>query len=165
MNSTDLPLMAAAAADCHSGGGAPLVMVVEYLETTMSRDLLCKFPDNSAFDFDYSQSTIWSPMVARPLIPVAGPGDLGSGLRRKLTYAETRTNFKEVTAKFKSKLRDAVSCSVRYQQLKKRKMRDFDFSPIPSSSKLTNTPRKGWAKVLKAASKNFKKSKKKPQIM
>ena len=39
--------------------------VVEYLEPLMSKELLCKFPDNSAFDFDYSQSSIWSPLVTR----------------------------------------------------------------------------------------------------
>lgn len=47
------------------GGGAAAVVVVEYLETTMSKDLLGKFPDNSAFDFDYSQSSIWSPLLSR----------------------------------------------------------------------------------------------------
>lgn len=44
-------------------GGA--VMVVEYLQSIMSKQLLGKFPDNSAFDFDYTQSSIWSPLIQR----------------------------------------------------------------------------------------------------
>ncbi|KAF7833562.1 uncharacterized protein G2W53_015895 [Senna tora] len=44
--------------------------VIEYLEPSMSLHLLCKFPDNSAYDFDYSQSTIWSPLVPRHFRPV-----------------------------------------------------------------------------------------------
>ena len=40
--------------------------VVYYLEPLMSKELLCKFPDkSSAFDFDYTQSSIWSPLVPR----------------------------------------------------------------------------------------------------
>ncbi|KAL4606728.1 hypothetical protein ACB092_09G124600 [Castanea dentata] len=40
--------------------------VVYYLEPLMSKELLCKFPDKiSAFDFDYMQSSIWSPLVPR----------------------------------------------------------------------------------------------------
>ncbi|KAK1309573.1 hypothetical protein QJS10_CPA09g00881 [Acorus calamus] len=39
------------------------LITVEYLQPTMSRDLLAKFPDDSAFDFDYSQSAIWSPLI------------------------------------------------------------------------------------------------------
>ncbi|GMP48105.1 hypothetical protein CsSME_00015578 [Camellia sinensis var. sinensis] len=49
--------------------GVGLVVVVEYLESSMSEHLLCKFPDNSAFDFDYSQSSIWSPLVHRHFPP------------------------------------------------------------------------------------------------
>lgn len=41
------------------------VIVIQHLHPTISNDLLCKFPDNSAFDFDYSQSSIWSPLVPR----------------------------------------------------------------------------------------------------
>ena len=42
------------------------VVTVEYLEPSMSRELLGKFPDPSAFDFDYSQSGIWSPLNKVP---------------------------------------------------------------------------------------------------
>jgi len=62
-------------AEENAGGGrsaaAPVVVVervvtVEYLEQSMSRELLGKFPDSSAFDFDYSQSGIWSPLSKVP---------------------------------------------------------------------------------------------------
>ncbi|VFQ70413.1 unnamed protein product [Cuscuta campestris] len=151
-------------------GGAAAVITVEYLETARSRDLLSKFPDNSAFDFDYSQSAIWSPLVPRHLIPVSGGRNLGSGPRRELAYEEAAVNFREATANFRRKLLDSVICNVDYRRAmrKRKKMmkKDFDFSPIGSSSKLAaaSTPRKGWAKVLKAAAKHFKKSKNKPQI-
>lgn len=42
---------------------AERVITVEYLEPSMSEELLCKFPDASAFGFDYSRSGIWSPLV------------------------------------------------------------------------------------------------------
>ncbi|MQL74141.1 hypothetical protein Taro_006497 [Colocasia esculenta] len=50
---------------------ATRVTTVEYLEPSMSRQLLCKFPDDSAFDFDYTQSGIWS-----PLVPHGGGGSI-----------------------------------------------------------------------------------------
>lgn len=50
--------------------------VVEYLQPVMCRELLCKFPDNSAFGFDYSQSSLWSPLLPRNY---ASPSDLDSG--------------------------------------------------------------------------------------
>ncbi|XP_009107832.1 uncharacterized protein LOC103833501 isoform X2 [Brassica rapa] len=33
---------------------------VEYLQPVMRRELLRKFPDNSAFGFDYAQSSLWN---------------------------------------------------------------------------------------------------------
>ncbi|KAF5198499.1 hypothetical protein FRX31_011923 [Thalictrum thalictroides] len=41
------------------------VITIEYLHESMSQQLLCKFPDQSAFDFDYTQSGIWSPLLPR----------------------------------------------------------------------------------------------------
>ncbi|XP_059282622.1 uncharacterized protein LOC132036323 isoform X1 [Lycium ferocissimum] len=139
-------------------------MVVEHLQCSMSKDLLCKFPDNSAFDFDYTQSSIWSPLVPRPL---SSYRRLSSGLSRKLSYKDVSVgcigaaNFKKVTTKIKRKLSNAVTENLREcHRLKKRKKAAFDFTRLPSSSKLastTTTPRKQWCKVLKAATKHFKK--------
>ncbi|MCE5167340.1 hypothetical protein HAX54_049090 [Datura stramonium] len=144
--------------------GDPMVMVIEHLQCSMSKDLLCKFPDNSAFDFDYTQSSIWSPLVPRPL---SSHRRLSWGLSRKLSYDDVSagcigaTNFKKVTAKIKRKFSNAVTKNMReYHKSKKRNKTTFDFSRLPSSSQLastTQTPPKGWVKVLKAASKNFKK--------
>lgn len=39
--------------------------IVEYLQQVMCQELLCKFPDNSAFRFDYTQSSLWSPLFPR----------------------------------------------------------------------------------------------------
>ncbi|XP_059282581.1 uncharacterized protein LOC132036294 [Lycium ferocissimum] len=94
-------------------------MVVEHLQCSMSKDLLCKFPDISALDFE------------------------------------------KATTKIKRKLSNAVIENLREcHRLKKRKKKAFDFTRLPSSSKLnstTSTPRKEWGKVLKAATKHFKK--------
>ncbi|XP_055807666.1 uncharacterized protein LOC129876297 [Solanum dulcamara] len=150
-------------------GGGPLVMVIEYLESSMSEHLLCKFPDNSAYDFDYSQSSIWSPLVLPPP-PLSSPVSdrrLSLGLTRKLSYEEDAGTgtFRVVTESIKRKFSSVLFDNLKiYKKLNKRKKNGFDFSPVPSSSKLastTTTPRKGWAKVLKAASKHFKKKSKK----
>ncbi|KAK4373126.1 hypothetical protein RND71_008510 [Anisodus tanguticus] len=142
--------------ETYNSDGGPLVMVIEYLESSMSKDLLCKFPDNSAYDFDYSQSSIWSPLVPPP------PLSSNRRLMRKLSYEEDETLFDNIKRKFSSVLFDNVKI---YQKLKKnRKRKGFDFSHVPSSSKLassTTTPRKGWDKALKAISKHFKKKGKK----
>ncbi|KAI3763206.1 hypothetical protein L1987_53659 [Smallanthus sonchifolius] len=68
----------------HAGAGVANVKVVEYMLSSMSNELLCKFPDNSAFDFDYTQSSIWSPLVPHP----SNPSSPGPELQRKLSYGE-----------------------------------------------------------------------------
>ncbi|OIT03475.1 PREDICTED: uncharacterized protein LOC109226333 [Nicotiana attenuata] len=148
--------------------GGPMVMVIEYLESSMSKRLLCKFPDNSAYDFDYSQSSIWSPLVPPPLSS-SNDRTLSLGLSRKLSYEEEAAASGGVIGCIKRKFSNVLFDNLKiHHKLKKRKRKGFDFSPVPSSSKLattTTTPRKGWAKVLKAASKHFKKkSKKKDSI-
>ncbi|XP_057506001.1 pheromone-processing carboxypeptidase KEX1-like [Actinidia eriantha] len=175
------------------------MVVVKYVVESMSRELLCKFPDNSAFDFDYSQSCIWSPL---PLVFTGnsnytirdhndnddddddddddGVGVVmcssGSGTQRKLAYEaekeeEDKGLLKQVTIRFKKKL---ATSTVFFDSIKKlnvlkhsykknknaknKKKASFDFSPSPVPS-----PNKGWAKILKVASKRFKKSTKKKE--
>ncbi|KAL8511303.1 hypothetical protein ACS0TY_017925 [Phlomoides rotata] len=149
-----------------SGDGAalPPLMVVEYLEPPMSTDLLCKFPDNSAFDFDYSQSSIWSPLLPPPPPP---PPDFGRNrldISRKLSYGGNDEvglleNTKKIAARIKRKFTDTVLNNVnRCSKMKRRKRRSFGFSPINSSRRLSSSS-PVWAKVMKAAANKFKKRK------
>lgn len=105
-----------------SGGGgegnaaaAPVVVVVErvvtveYLEPSMSRGLLGKFPDSSAFDFDYSQSGIWSPLNKHPR---AAPCSGGGG-----DDAPSSTDFLIANPKRKARasgcrIKDSVGCGM-----------------------------------------------------
>ncbi|CAL9111934.1 unnamed protein product [Musa acuminata var. zebrina] len=92
---------------------AERVVTVEYLEPTMSRELLGKFPDNSAFDFDYSQSGIWSPLLPR-----------GIDDARKKLLAGSPVTLRRVKAK------------LTYKKRKKKRpsaiRKSLDFSPVPS---------------------------------
>lgn len=83
--------------------------VVEYLQPIMCRELLCKFPDNSAFGFDYTQSSLWSPLLPRNY---STPSDLDSDsyICRNLELGEfqeakkKKENKKSIKMKKKSKL-------------------------------------------------------------
>ncbi|KVH98150.1 uncharacterized protein LOC112510957 [Cynara cardunculus var. scolymus] len=178
-------------------GGIPSVKVVEYMLSSMSNELLCKFPDNSAFDFDYTQSSIWSPLVPHP----SNPSSPAPDLQRKLSYdddehgsdgmvwhsGDTSTAavmMKKLTANIKDKIADSCvfSCFRIHPKIGKKKMvmmkrrrnsfRGFDqLGPISSDSSgvvadsgcSSPNQRKGWKKVLKAASKQFKKTMKKKE--
>ncbi|KAK2651228.1 hypothetical protein Ddye_018717 [Dipteronia dyeriana] len=137
--------------------------VVEYLQPIMCRELLCKFPDNSSFDFDYSQSSIWSPLVPRTYSPM----DLDLNTPRKLSYEFGLFGF-ELEKKSKKKKKNTItttttSLNVNLSLFKKKNTKKFsDFSPV-SSVKGSCAPitTKGWSKLLKAASRHFKKKKKK----
>ncbi|PSS05803.1 Septation protein like [Actinidia chinensis var. chinensis] len=164
------------------------MVVVEYLVESMSRELLCKFPDNSAFDFNYAQSCIWSPL---PLIFAGNSnytisnhddddddevgvvvGSSGSGVlstQRKLAYEaeEDKGLLKQVSINLKKRIATSTlfnnikNFNVLKQNSKKKKkntkkMASFDFSPSSVAS-----ANKGWAKILKVASKRFKKVTKK----
>lgn len=178
-----------------AASGGAVVVVVEYLESTMSKELLGKFPDNSALDFDYTQSSIWSPLIPRRHFAQDLDFELlGQSLfsyssieptviQRKLIYNEdnqegflgnssncnTTTILKKLTDSFKRKISTSVSNNLKVYRdtkmmKKKKKANAFIFSPNAASFKgSTNspTPRKGWAKVLKAASGHFKKTGKK----
>ncbi|GFP96574.1 hypothetical protein PHJA_001801500 [Phtheirospermum japonicum] len=151
----------------NGGDSIQLVKVVEYLETSMSKDLLSKFPDNSAFDFDYAQSSIWSPLLPRP--PPNSAAAAGLDLSRRLSYGETNEmgflgNTKKMAARIKRKFTDTVFENIsRCGKMKRRKRKSFGLSPAGSGRRLSSsssTP-KAWAKVMKAAVKQFKKRKNK----
>ncbi|KAK3000447.1 hypothetical protein RJ639_021110 [Escallonia herrerae] len=129
-----------------AGGLAKTVMVVEYLESSMSRDLLGKFPDNSAFDFDYSQSSIWSPLIPRHYPSFVNGG--GGGMARQLRYGDEdeglllgnkNSNFQKVKKNIKRKLSGtSVASNLQiYHKNKAKKIKTkagVDFSPNYSSS-------------------------------
>ncbi|KAA8547490.1 hypothetical protein F0562_003919 [Nyssa sinensis] len=142
------------------------VVVVEYLEESMSTELLCKFPDNGAFDFDYSQSSIGSPLVSSLLFPPVVSFQLGDGHGNGLSLTmppielgpSTHTLIDKVTAKIKKKISTCVLNNLNNNYIKfkeKRKSKPSDFSPNPLPVKAAPTiptPTKGWPKVLKATS-------------
>ncbi|KZV31374.1 UDP-glucose flavonoid 3-O-glucosyltransferase 3-like [Dorcoceras hygrometricum] len=130
------------------GNPPPPVKVVEYLETSMSSELLSKFPDNSAFDFDYSQSSIWSPLLPRTF---ANGLDGCLELSRKLQYDENDfsgllKNSKKFAANIKKKFTSVVTDNIcMYQRMKMKRKKSIGFSPVPSSGRLkasSPTPRK-----------------------
>lgn len=115
--------------------------VVEYLQPLMSRELLCKFPDNSAFDFDYSQSSIWSPLIPRAYSPM----DHDLITARKLSY-EFGFGFEDLDNNFNIS-NTVMNCGVKKSigttafnfsfknfwkaKKKKKKKKASEFSPTP----------------------------------
>ncbi|XP_074586828.1 uncharacterized protein LOC141842697 [Curcuma longa] len=126
------------------------VITVEYLEPSMSRELVGKFPDNSAFDFEYSQSGIWSPLLPRghhapaPLLCLQA--------RKKLLYGSSVT-LRKVKAKFSNKKKQSAIG------------KNLDFTPIPSPKLVRLLWNLGWKRVLRAAAKRFKNRGKSPLQM
>ncbi|CAK7345126.1 unnamed protein product [Dovyalis caffra] len=152
--------------------------VVEYLEPMMSRDLLFKFPDNSSFDFDYTQSSIWSPLVPRNYSPL----DLDLVTPRKIAFGfgsasvldnndSSRSGSKKLSSSIKKKKKkkkkkmaispNAFNVSLSNLKIRKHKVKVSEFSPTPIKASCVPFAAKGWIKVLKAATKHFKKKKKK----
>ncbi|KAI3921391.1 hypothetical protein MKW98_013325 [Papaver atlanticum] len=145
------------------------VITVEYLQSSMATNLLCKFPDNSAFDFDYTQSGIWSPLLRRGGGPLALKTSISADdIRKKLLDDDEKENLlngeenminscSNVTAKMKNKI------GVKMMKMMKKKMKNNNkcssSSLDLSMAKKGFTPQKGWEKVLRAASKQFKKQK------
>ncbi|XP_051115320.1 uncharacterized protein LOC127240604 [Andrographis paniculata] len=133
----------------------PLVTVVEYLESAMSRDLLCKFPDNSAFDFDYTQSSIWSPLLPRPHNPHGG-----LQVSKRLSFNGGADGFLENTKKMaagiKRKFADAMlnvnvggGCTRMKKKIRRKKTKRNSIGFSPKS--------RAWDKVMEAAANYFKK--------
>ncbi|XP_038898299.1 uncharacterized protein LOC120085999 [Benincasa hispida] len=150
-----------------------LIKVVEYLEPFMSKQLLCKFPDNSAFDFNYSQSTIWSPLVPRPYhsmdLDVITPIKLPSDFEMATETTAEKNSLRKATSNLKKKLlfngfsiSFGISKSNRKMNRMKNKKLASDFSPTPlQGGACYPNNKKGWSKLLRAATKHFKKKKKK----
>ncbi|KAK7327261.1 hypothetical protein VNO80_31627 [Phaseolus coccineus] len=131
--------------------------VVEYLVPKMSVELLCKFPDNSAYDFDYSQSTIWSPLLPAPCTPM----DLDLITPKKLSYEVglgARCSVKKVGSKLRNKFNLNLHFINKHAKTKSNnKKLPSDFSPTPFKGSCNPIMNKRWARALKAASKQFKK--------
>ncbi|KAK7316547.1 hypothetical protein RJT34_00098 [Clitoria ternatea] len=138
--------------------------VVEYLEPFMSLELLCKFPDNSAYDFDYTQSTIWSPLLPRPYTPM----DLNLITPMNLSYDMgfgakcSVNNNNKVGSKLRKKFTTATALNLNLDFIRKHNKKNknrvpSDFSPTPFKGACNPIMNKRWARALKAASKQFKK--------
>ncbi|CAN8275101.1 unnamed protein product [Cochlearia groenlandica] len=129
--------------------------VVEYLQPIMCKELLCKFPDNSAFGFDYAQSSLWSPLLPRSY---ATPSDLDFVSDHCVCRNLELREFQEAKKKMKSIKKSR----------KKKKLVNLNVSSIKNEDSpkvgCFAMPTKAWDGVLKAASKHFKKTKKKREI-
>ncbi|KAG9439020.1 hypothetical protein H6P81_019185 [Aristolochia fimbriata] len=127
------------------------VITVEYLEPSMSRELLCKFPDPSAFDFDYSQSGIWSPLIPRHHHSISLPSDSPLKKRRRIRDGLSANIFEEKHKNIHLKIGKLSSA--------KTAKKSSDFSGDPAAGP-ASAARKGWGNVLfRAATKRFTKRK------
>ncbi|KAK9749728.1 hypothetical protein RND81_02G146200 [Saponaria officinalis] len=155
------------------------VIVIRYVNPTMSNDLLCKYPDYSAFGFDYSQSGIWSPLVPR-FQSLSCLSTKSPELKRKISFDDDGDGecggvggcnvlgknqflgFKKKVCGIGSKLNDNLKMKKKFLKSdcgnnSKSRVSDFSTSsPTPS--------KKGWKKALKMTSKQFKKKRDHHQI-
>ncbi|KMT09126.1 hypothetical protein BVRB_6g132330 [Beta vulgaris subsp. vulgaris] len=134
--------------------GKEEVIVIQYLQPSMSNDLLCNFPDNSAFDFDYSQSSIWSPLVPR-FHSLSCLNTISPDFTRRLSFDRNPMSSNSIKKKlctfgfnFNAKLQN--------KKKKNKKMLKFNNGPSNLQSPPSN---KGWKKVLKMTTKQFKRKK------
>ncbi|GMY38786.1 hypothetical protein FCV25MIE_34030 [Fagus crenata] len=128
--------------------------VVYFLDTSMSKQLLCKFPDtSSAFDFDQTQSSIWSPLVPRIYSAMDYPKPRNRNRRRvSIGGAGMGYKLKKFTSNIKKKL-NVTAFNLNLNPFNNNKINPSHFSETP----LKTT--KAWTKALKATSIQFKKKK------
>ncbi|CAL1385914.1 unnamed protein product [Linum trigynum] len=140
--------------------------VVEYLQPLMSKELLVKFPDNSAFDFNYLESSIWSPLV--PRIHNFG-GGFQSDLENRGERPRKKMKVKKMVVAGEEEEKSSALCNFNFglTKMKKKKMTEgimvdsvFSSNYVEGSVSCVPLATKGWSKVLKAATKHFKNSKK-----
>ncbi|TVU15323.1 hypothetical protein EJB05_38839, partial [Eragrostis curvula] len=166
-----ITMSTAAEVETIGGGGgdaaAPVVVVervvtVEYLEPSMSRGLLGKFPDSSAFDFDYSQSGIWSPLNKHPRAAPGYADDAAAASSTDFLVANPKRKARASGCRIKESFGCGGGGKSRWRRRRLRRDGSFldlhdagrtklDFAP-PSPS----PAKEGWRRVLKAAITKFK---------
>lgn len=147
--------------------------VVQYVDPLMEKELLSKFPDSySEFDFDYSQSSIWSPLVPRrynfnfPVLELKTP----SPKKKKLSISNgfggggfkmmRKSAIKRVTANIKKNITTTTAAALNLNLVNNIKNK----KKTTMKKELSSTPIKGWSKVLKPRLNAFKKKRKDPRV-
>ncbi|KAL9241694.1 hypothetical protein vseg_015774 [Gypsophila vaccaria] len=153
------------------------LIVIRYVNATMSNSILHKFPDHSAFGFDYSQSAIWSPLVLprfkSATLPCLRAKSPDGDFKRRILFDEDGggdgrggcggfAGIGKMVCGFGSRVNDELKTKTmikmkKFDECNKSKVSDFTNSS-PTSSK------KGWKKALKMTSKQFKKKRDPHQI-
>ncbi|XP_031486424.1 uncharacterized protein LOC116254915 [Nymphaea colorata] len=122
------------------------IITIEYFDQRMSRQIAGKFPDATAYDFDYQQSGIWSPLLPRGTFPVSSSGDHLESLRKRRRCSIGRSPLFAKPMK-----------SVKRKKKKKGKALCFNLANGA-------TPKKAWYRLFGAASKCLKKTQGGPSL-
>ena len=84
--------------------------VVYYMDPLMSKNLLQKFPDkSSAFDFNYYQSSIWSPLVPWLHSAIDLDFEYFGFVTPQRKSLGSKSKIKKVTSNIKKKLKVAAN--------------------------------------------------------